>query len=298
MDSTTTDNTNINTTDTKKKTSFMDSFQKAVSSFTQETEKIFNDLGQRMDRFSIKDSEPRWKALFGLNENMLADFPCRIINGDRLVQGAFYVSYHHLCFYAPGMGSKFPPIKIIVPFNSITNIQKASRKPSMGNHVPNVVPFNENDPQLKPKIIQIFTNDNLIHQFIFNSSTFQRSWTTLDHAYKTSSTFFEQNTTFGDSPMSAPNTMSPVVYIPSEQSTAVPSAIPSAQSTVIPSEQVTVVRSVIPSEQSTVVYSVIPSEQSTAVPFSIPEKESTFKPMVDSADNMPKSVPNEGYPPV
>jgi len=269
----------------------MDSFQKAVSSFTQETEKIVNELGQRMDRFSIKDTEPRWKALFGLNESLLGDFYCRLINGDRMVHGAMFVSYHHLCFYAPGMGSKFPPIKIIIPFTSITNIQKASRKSGMGNHLPNVIPFHENDPQMKPKVIQVFTNDNMIHQFVLESSIFQRSWVTLDHAYKTSSTF-EQSTTVGDSPIRAPsnNTTEPVVYIPSEQSTAVPS--------VIPSEQSTVVRSVIPSEQSTVVYSVIPSEQSTAVPFIISEKESTVKPMVDSADNIPKSVPNEGYPPV
>jgi len=171
-----------------KKKGIFTSLGKTFSNVQEQAEKLVQDMSFRANQMRDQDFEPKWRQIFSLppNERLLADFPAKAINADRVVNGAIFISYHNISFFSPGTTNQ-PVVTITIPFNMIKEIQQGATVPSR-NTVPAVVSCSVN-PELKPKVIQIFTNDNLVHQFIVKSTIFGRVFVVLDHAYRTSSYF-------------------------------------------------------------------------------------------------------------
>jgi len=174
-----------NSQKSKSKKGFLDSVQKTFVNMTHGAERMFKDLGQKAERVSSKDLEHKWRTLFGLNEKLLTDYYCKCLENDRLNSGTLFISYHHLAFFAPAL-SNTPGVKITIPFSSITEMKQAAKLPSkQGNSIPAIVQLSAN-PELAPKVIQIFTRESHVYQFIFGTNTFNRAWTNTEHAYRSS----------------------------------------------------------------------------------------------------------------
>jgi len=245
-----------------KRKGFKAALGKTFTSVQESAEKLFQDVSQRTEKMRGVDVEPQWRSLFTLppSEGLLADFPAKLIETDRVVSGVLFVSYHHLCFYSPGTSNQVF-VKLTIPFSTVTEMQQAATVPSKTG-VPAIVGLNVNR-ELKPKVLQIFTKENLfVHQLIVSSSLFKRIWTVVDHAYRTSpyimgpvQSFAPPNSSIGQNYV-APTTSFGQTYAPQ-------SAVGQSYVTPTPVGQSYATRSVESFEQSYPSYTV--SQQTTVV---------------------------------
>jgi len=173
------------TTGQDKKKGLKATLGKTLSNVSESAEKLFQDMSLKAEKMRGVDPEPNWRTLFQLplSERLLADFPAKVVHGHKVVRGTLFISYHHVCFYSAGTTSQ-TPVKISIPFSTITELQQAATVPSK-TAVPAIVSLSVN-PQLKPKVIQAYTADKFVHQFIVKFLLFNRIWVILDHAYRTS----------------------------------------------------------------------------------------------------------------
>eukprot|EP01118_Nematostelium_gracile_P016658 TRINITY_DN6956_c0_g1_i1.p1 TRINITY_DN6956_c0_g1~~TRINITY_DN6956_c0_g1_i1.p1 ORF type:complete len:283 (+),score=63.13 TRINITY_DN6956_c0_g1_i1:84-932(+) len=170
-----------------QKKSFKDNLTTKFNQFSQDAERAFREVGSKIDRMRTNESEEvRWRQLFSLPEQLLADFPCKLLLNNQLMYGILYVSYHHIGFYSGSPSSKVPPTKFLLPFSTISSMQKGATLDSKSN-LPTIVPL-AGYPEARPKVIQFYT-DRLIHTFIFRGSLFDRVWNTIEHAMKASPAF-------------------------------------------------------------------------------------------------------------
>jgi len=123
---------------------------------------------------------------FGVKEIVLGEHSCRAINGNDSLAGILYITPSSLYFsstwYNPNGANAI--IKVVLPYSTIKNLQQAGETPSVNPKVPAVIPLTAN-PTIRPSILQIFTNDNLIHQFFaFGEITYFNVFNVVAYAWR------------------------------------------------------------------------------------------------------------------
>jgi len=165
---------------------FFGSLGNAVRDLVKETEKALDITIENNPIFDDGRGSQRLYQKFGVSEVLLGEFSCRVVNSNDLLSGEVYITPSTLYFSAPwrnpnGLDSL---IKVILPFKSINNLQQAGHVPSVNPKLPAIVPLNAY-PQIKPTVIQVFTSDNLIHQFLGFGEAYFKSWNILSYAWRT-----------------------------------------------------------------------------------------------------------------
>jgi len=124
------------------------------------------------------DTNQRW-GLFGLQEELLAEFPCKVLNGDRFVRGYMFVSPQHLSFASFSTASN-QILKFMFPMTSIAAITQAQRVKAR-NTVPTFVPLTTTGARADS--IQIVTNDNMLHSFYGFGDHFMNAVNIITHTW-------------------------------------------------------------------------------------------------------------------
>jgi len=117
------------------------------------------DLADRVGMYG--NTQTRW-ALFGLQDQLLSEFPCKVVNMDKIIRGYMFLSANYLCF-ASHTDVNNRLIKFMLPWNSISDIRQAQRVNTGTGMLPKFLPLAS--MSTKPNAMQIVTNDGLLHQF-------------------------------------------------------------------------------------------------------------------------------------
>jgi len=158
----------------------------AVKDLVKETERVLDVTFENHPIFDDGRGPQRLFEKFGVSEILLGEFSCRAMNSNDLLSGEIYITPSNLYFSASwrnpnGIDSL---IKVTLPYHAITNIQQAGHVPSVNPRVPAIVPLNIN-AQIKPTVIQIFTTDKLVHQFLGFGDAYYKAWNIFSYAWRT-----------------------------------------------------------------------------------------------------------------
>jgi len=153
------------------------------------------------------DTNSRW-ALFGLQDNLLAEFPCKLVNVDKFVRGYMYISSHNLC-YASHADTNNRVIKFVMPLTSITNVRQAQKLKTTKGALPSFTPIvgSQAATAVRPDSIQVIDNNNMIHQFYGFRTQFMNCFNVLQHAWCTARGMQPGMMNTGGMMSSAPTTM-------------------------------------------------------------------------------------------
>jgi len=124
------------------------------------------------------ETSSRW-GLFGLSDNLLAEFPCKLLNGNTGVRGYMFVSQNYLCF-ASHTDASHRLLKFMTPLSNVVSLHRASKVRSKGT-APLFVPMT--DQSAVPDALQIVTTDNLMHQFFGFGGNMTNAFNILNHSW-------------------------------------------------------------------------------------------------------------------
>ncbi|PRP82280.1 hypothetical protein PROFUN_06292 [Planoprotostelium fungivorum] len=126
------------------------------------------------------DTQSRW-AMFGINEPLFAEFPCKVANGTTYNRGYGFVSANHFAFssFTDGQGQA---IKFLIPLSQIAHINQAQRVKSTAQGGLVFAPITS--AAMRPNALQLITKDNQLHQ-IFGLKQTDNVYNVLRHSMAT-----------------------------------------------------------------------------------------------------------------
>eukprot|EP01096_Ripella_sp_DP13-Kostka_P015848 TRINITY_DN7531_c0_g1_i1.p1 TRINITY_DN7531_c0_g1~~TRINITY_DN7531_c0_g1_i1.p1 ORF type:complete len:229 (+),score=60.34 TRINITY_DN7531_c0_g1_i1:22-687(+) len=121
------------------------------------------------------------------DEQLLAEFGCKVISGSTVLVGRCFLSNRHFCFYCTYSGQ---PIFIIIPYVYVVEMRRLTKAAAVSADPmapPSFVPLPDGNPA-GALGIQIQTGDALVHEFFdcVPSAMYARWWDMSSKQWKAS----------------------------------------------------------------------------------------------------------------
>lgn len=145
------------------------------------TGKVIQQGNEEYERyFSVSDE--LWNKQFSnLNDTLLGASQCKALSGDRVIIGTAFISTKYFSFVS-NRG-----IRVVLPLVGVDNLIKAGKaKSQRATEYPSIVPITS--PSQKTSVIQLFTNDGLVHSFYHFGTSYSRTWNLLNYVWSNSRT--------------------------------------------------------------------------------------------------------------
>lgn len=203
-----------------RKEGLMAKVERGLGSIVSFTEGAVKKTGQQIEALAntttTRDSHVRWQ-LFGIEDTLLGEYPCKVVNNNRVVRGYLFISYNYLCF-SSYVDSYNRVERVVIPLRTIARITQAE-KVKGNSYLPVILPITR--PEMRPNVIQVTTTDNMLHQFYGIRYNYQTAFNLLNHAWESARVrpvYGEQYTQYQMTQQTVPQQTTPTMSTPTAPS--------------------------------------------------------------------------------